>query len=58
VFNFYLPNALAALDRLQKSGCLYVSESVCHTKRVELSTSHNFLPIFTKLAIILVFQEL
>ena len=30
--------------------CQSVSQSVCHTKRVERSTDRNHAPIFTKLA--------
>ena len=52
---YNLPNALAALDRLYNQFvCLsvseWVSEWVCHTKRVERSTDRNLPPIFTKLA--------
>ena len=35
-----------------------VSESVCHTKRVERSTDHNVPPIFTKLATKVESQEM
>ena len=45
----YLPNALAALDRIIKPLCLYITMSLSH-KRVERSTGRNFPPIFTKLA--------
>ena len=35
-----------------------VSQWVCHTKQVKRSTSHNLPPIFTKLAITVVSQEM
>jgi len=40
------------------SVCLCVREPVCHTKRVERSTGRNLPPIFTKLAIMVVSQEM
>ena len=57
VRDYYLPNALAALDRL-KSVYVSVSEWVCHTKRVERSTDRSLPPIFAKLATKVESQEL
>jgi len=49
---YYLPNALAALNRLQN---LFVCQWV--NNRVERSTDLNPPPIFTKLAIKVEFRE-
>ena len=49
---------ISSIGQIIKSVCVSVSESVCHTKRVERSTDRNLPPIFTKLATKVETQEM
>ena len=41
---------VSSIGQITTSVCVSVSQSVCHTKRVERSTDHNLPPTFTELA--------
>jgi len=50
-FLFLSALCISSIEQIIKSVCASVSQSVCHTKRVERSKDRNLPPIFTKLAI-------
>ena len=58
VTNLLSVHCINSIGQIIKSVCVSVSESDCHTKRVERSTDRNLPTIFTKLATKVESQEM